>query len=428
METLLILMVVIFCVGYAAIALEHVLHVNKAGSALFLAVACWTLFSFSTVAQQPLPLEAHATFTAHELRHHLGGIAEILFFLLGAMTIVELISSHNGFSVITNRIRTRDKRKLMWIVSWITYFLSSVLDNLTTAIIMVSLLRTLVKNQQERMVFASLVIIAANAGGAWSPIGDVTTTMLWIGGQISATGIMQHIFVPSVVCLLIPLIYQSAFIKGELENPASNAEIEVRPGAKLVFGLGLGALVFTPIFKTVTHLPPYIGILLGVSVLWIVTELMHHEHEDRADLRIHHALTKNDMPSVLFFLGILLAVASLESAGILELAARGLETAIGNQEVILTVLGLLSAIVDNVPLTAAVMGMYDLATIPMDSETWLLLAYAVGTGGSCLIIGSAAGVVVMGMEKINFVWYMKKITFTALIGYFAGIAACILLL
>lgn len=312
----------------------------------------------------------------------------------------------------------------MWIIGFITFFLSSILDNLTTSIVIVTLLRKLVTDPKDRIVFASIVIIAANAGGAWTPIGDVTTTMLWIGGQITTVNIMKTLFIPSLICLVVPLAYQSMFIKGKL-NETEQQEIKhhAEPGAKLIFVLGMAALIFVPIFKTITNLPPYVGMLFGLGVLWVVTELMHHKHEDRAHLRVTHTLTKIDVSSVMFFLGILLAIGALETSGILTQMATWMDNTIGNKDVIVTSLGLLSAIIDNVPLTAACMGMYDLTAFPADSKLWEMLAYAVGTGGSCLIIGSAAGVVVMGMEKINFIWYMKTITVTALIGYFAGIFA-----
>lgn len=406
------LMTVIFILGYAAIALEHPLKINKAGVGLLLAVALWVVYSFTGSTD----IEA----TLHHLSEHLGDVSQLLFFLLGAMTIVELVSLHNGFKVVTDAIQTTNKRTLLWMIGFITFFLSAVLDNMTTAIVITSLLAKILENKKDRMVFASVVIIAANAGGAWSPIGDVTTTMLWIGGQITTINIMKMVFIPSIICLVVPLIYQSFFIKGAFQSPQIT-ETETAPGAKRLFYLGVCALVFVPIFKTITHFPPYLGMLFGVGVLWLVTDLMHHKHADRAHLKINHALTKIDVPSVLFFLGILLAVGALETSGILESFAFWLDQTIGNKDVIVTVIGLLSAVVDNIPLTAACMGMYDLNTFPPDSKLWEMLAYAVGTGGSCLIIGSAAGVVVMGMEKIEFFWYAKNIAITALLGYFAGI-------
>lgn len=444
------LMIIVFIIGYAAIALEHPIKINKTATALLLAVLCWVIYSFSGHAGMEEVL--------HHLNNHLANVSQIIFFLIGAMTIVELISSHNGFKVITDLIQTNSKRKLMWIIGFITFFLSAILDNLTTSIVIVTLLRKLVHDKTDRMIFASIVIIAANAGGAWTPIGDVTTTMLWIGGQITTVNIMKVLFIPSIICLVVPLAYQSLFMKGELAAvEQTQVKQNAEPGAKIIFILGMGALIFVPIFKTITHLPPYVGMLFGLSVLWVVTELMHHKHQDRNHLKITSVLTKIDVPSVLFFWGILLAINALETSGILTTTATWLHNTIGNKDVIVTSLGLLSAIIDNVPLTAACMGMYPVTSLSpphqieayqyalanpglvehgvfvfnnityylQDAKIWEMLAFAVGTGGSCLIIGSAAGVVVMGMEKINFVWYMKKITVTALIGYFAGIFAYI---
>lgn len=405
-------MTVIFILGYLAITLEHPLKINKAGIGLLLAVALWLVYSFTGGVDVETVL--------HHMGEHLGNISQLLFFLLGAMTIVELVSLHNGFKVVTDAIQTTNKRTLLWMIGVITFFLSSVLDNMTTAIVITSLLAKILEDRKDKMVFASIVIIAANAGGAWTPIGDVTTTMLWIGGQITTVNIMKMIFLPSIVCLVIPLIYQSFFIKGTFAA-AKNVEAKTEPGAKLLFYLGVGALIFVPVFKSVTHFPPYLGMLFGVGILWLVTDLMHHKYSDRTHLKINHALSRIDVPSVLFFLGILLAVGALETSGILQSFALWLDQSIGNKDIIVTIIGLLSAVVDNIPLTAACMGMYDLNTFPPDSKLWEMLAYAVGTGGSCLIIGSAAGVVVMGMEKIEFFWYAKNITITALLGYFAGI-------
>jgi Na+/H+ antiporter NhaD/arsenite permease-like protein len=287
---------------------------------------------------------------------------------------------------------------------------------------MVSLLRKLIHDRNDRIVFASLVIIAANAGGAWTPIGDVTTTMLWIGGQVTTIAVITNLFFPSLVSLIIPLMYQSMFIKGELTGFESVENIKpAEPGARIVFFIGLAALIFVPIFKTITHLPPYLGMLFGLGVLWVVTDLMHHNYEDRHHLRVGHALTRIDVSSVLFFLGILLAIGSLESIGVLKDLANWMDNTIGNKDVIVTAIGLASAVIDNVPLVAASMGMYDLSVYPTDSKLWEMMAYCAGTGGSILIIGSAAGVVVMGLEKIDFIWYLKKISFTALLGYFAGV-------
>ncbi|MBK9048210.1 MAG: sodium:proton antiporter NhaD [Bacteroidetes bacterium] len=380
-----ILILVVFVIGYLAIALEHPININKAASAILTGVLCWSIFI----------LMGHHTpeFINHELLEHLGEIASILFFLLGAMTIVELIDAHDGFDAITGRITTTDKRKLLWIITVLTFFLSAVLDNLTTAIVMTSLSRKLFANKEQRMLVLGMVIIAANAGGAWSPIGDVTTTMLWIGGQITSGNIILKLIIPSIVCALVPLIIISFRFKG-------NEEKEIQ----------------------ITHLPPFMGILFGLGVLWILTEIIHRKKDDdeKGRYSVVHALRKIDTPSILFFLGILVAVAALQSTGQLKQMAEMLQNAIGNENVIVMTLGVFSAIIDNVPLVAAAMGMYDLSVYPTDHYFWEFLAYCCGTGGSALIIGSAAGVAVMGMEKIEFLWYFKKITVLALLGYFAG--------
>lgn len=464
-----ILMVVIFVLGYAAIALEHPIKVDKAASALLTAVLTWTVFVLSADAilnydtsmsiadniavatnlnfkeylegllgAEHLP-DAHeitSHWVVHETRHHLGEISEILFFLLGAMTIVELIDAHEGFSVITDKIKTRNKVKLLWIVGAITFFFSAVLDNLTTSIVMVSLLRKLIDDKKERWFYAGMVVVAANAGGAFSPIGDVTTTMLWIGGQITASNIIVQLFIPSLICLLVPLTFLSFRLKGDLVRPESSGEHQKELVSKfeknLVFGLGVSMLLFVPVFKTITHLPPYLGMLFGLGVLWVVTEMLHHskDYEDKKQLSVVGVIRKIDTPSVLFFLGILLAISSLSSAGHLTLLAGALKDSIGDVFGINIAIGLLSSIVDNVPLVAASMKMYPIAahgaTDPwlhhfvQDGTFWEFLAYCAGTGGSALIIGSAAGVAVMGMERIDFFWYLKNISLLALLGYFAG--------
>lgn len=410
---------IIFIVGYFAIAFEHPIKVNKAATSILTAVLCWTTYAiFSDEHHKVL----------HHLSEHLSDIAQIVFFLLGAMTIVDLIDSHKGFKTITDLIKTNDKRKLLWIICLITFFLSSLLDNLTTAIVMVSLLRKILIDKNDRLIFSSMVIIASNAGGAWSPIGDVTTTMLWIGGQITTIAIIKSLFIPSLISLLVPLAYQSMYIKGNIDTShIDTVDNESEPGARLVFFLGLGFLIFVPIFKTITHLPPYIGILLGLSIIWAVTDILHHNYEERHHLRVHHALGRIDISSILFFLGILLAIGSLESLGILKSLAIWMDNTIGNKDIIVTIMGLASSIIDNVPLVAASMGMYDLATYHVDSKLWEMIAYCAGTGGSILIIGSAAGVVVMGMEKIDFIWYFKKVSFTALLGYFSGVISYLII-
>jgi Na+/H+ antiporter NhaD/arsenite permease-like protein len=416
MTTLIILL---FILGYLAIATEHAIGVDKAASALLTGVLCWTVYIAGTTGDYHEVL--------HHLDEHFSGIAGILFFLLSAMVIVELIDAHDGFDIITQQIRTTDKRKLLWITAFITFFLSAVLDNLTTTIVMVSLIRKLVGHQEDRLFFAGMIVIAANAGGAWSPIGDVTTTMLWIGGQVTAVNIMKTLFLPSLVCLIAPLLVLSFQVKGAVAPPVS-AKNEVMTTTAFernaVFSLGLGALLFVPVFKTVTHLPPVMGILLGLGILWLLTEFIHrHKNtEARTPLTVGAALKSIDASSILFFLGILLAIAALESSGLLSAAATWLNNTVGNTTLIVILIGLLSAIVDNVPLVAATQGMYSLTDYPTDHFMWEFLAYCTGTGGSVLIIGSAAGVAAMGLEKIDFFWYMKRISLLALIGYFLGAA------
>lgn len=446
-----LLMVVIFVLGYLAIATEHSIHIDKAASALLIGVLTWTalMFGADAIFQASPELASHEDkvhHIVHELRHHLGEIAEILFFLMGAMTIVELIDAHEGFKVITDRITTTNKVKLLWVVGFITFFMSAALDNLTTTIVMISLLRKLIDDQKDRWFFAGIVVIAANAGGAWSPIGDVTTTMLWIGGQITAGSIISQLLAPSLVCVVVPLGMLSFTMKGELKRPMKAEGIEhfINPTTdgqrNLIFALGLGALLFVPVFKTITHLPPYMGMLFGLGVLWVTTEIMHRSKniEDKHHLTVIGVLRKIDTPSVLFFLGILVAIGALQTAGHLDIAASGLRDAIGNVYGINIAIGLLSAVVDNVPLVAASMGMYDITTPDMlanatewqhhfvqDGTFWEFLAYCAGTGGSCLIIGSAAGVAAMGMERIDFMWYLKKMSLLALLGYLAGAASYI---
>jgi NhaD family Na+/H+ antiporter len=409
----------IFILGYLAIAFEHPLKINKTASALLTGVLVWTVYAIS---------KGDAT----ELGHHLASTSEILFFLLGAMTLVELVDAHQGFYFVSRLIKTEKVIKLLWIVGLITFFMSAVLDNLTTAIVMVTLLRKLISNKETRKYFVGIVVIAANAGGAWSPIGDVTTTMLWIGGQISATGIMQSLFLPALVSLVAPLIIASYVLKKEsIGQPAALENLsatEERDG-KIMLLAGAGSLIGVPIFKTLTHLPPYMGILLALGLVWILSEILHSEKDEEAKkhLSVGHALTKIDTSSILFFLGILLAIGGLESFGYLHALSDQLAHTFGNQNLIVTIIGLASAVVDNVPLVAATMGMYSLADYPMDHEMWEYLAFCAGTGGSILIIGSAAGVAVMGMEKIEFGWYLKKIGFLALLGYFAGAGLYLLL-
>lgn len=418
MENLILL---VFVLGYAAIALEHTIKINKAASALVTGVLCWTIY----MVNQP---DTHAV--THALMEHVSEIAGILFFLLGAMTIVELIDAHDGFQVLTEKIKTRNTVQLLWIIGLVTFFLSALLDNLTTTIVVVSLLRKLIADRDTRLFFAGITVIAANAGGAWSPLGDVTTTMLWIGGQITAANIVQQLIIPSLVCLAAPLLFLSFRLKGQLPpvEQAAKSNVVLSKDRNLVFALGLGTLLFVPIFKTVTHLPPFMGMLLGLGVMWIITEMIHSgkDEEDKDFLSVVYALRKIDTPSILFFLGILVSVAALQVTGQLNSLATWLTTTIGNDTIIVTSIGLLSAIVDNVPLVAAAQGMYSLEQYPTDHYFWEFLAYATGTGGSALIIGSAAGVAAMGLEKIDFFWYLKRITFLSLIGYFAGVLVYVL--
>jgi Na+/H+ antiporter NhaD/arsenite permease-like protein len=413
------IVIVVFVVGYLAIALEHPIKINKTATALLTGVVCWTLFAFAS--GKPV---------TSELSHHLAQIAEILFFLLGAMTIVEMIDAYQGFNMITDKIQTKNPKALLWIVCWIAFVLSAILDNLTTSIVMVSLIRKLIPNKDMRLFFAGMIVIAANAGGAWTPIGDVTTTMLWIGGQITTLNIMQTLLLPSIACLLTPLIILSFTLKGGLgeAEPVHEGKANIE-GSTLMFVVGVGTLIFVPVFKTVTGLPPYIGMMLGLGITWIVSEFINpHADEDlRKPYTAGAALARIDVSSMLFFLGILLAVGALESMHVLAGFAAWLDETVKNESVIITIIGLLSAIVDNVPLVAASMGMYDLATYPVDHFIWQYLAYCAGTGGSILIIGSASGVAVMGIEKIDFMWYLKKMSVIALIGYFAGSGIYLLL-
>jgi len=422
------LMIIVFILGYIAIALEHPLKIDKAASALIIGGLGWGLFAFTGISQHDL---------THELQHHLVDIAEILFFLLGAMTIVELIDAHDGFSIITKKITTNKKIYLIWILSVITFFFSAVLDNLTTSIVMAALLTKLIKDKDDIWMFAGVVILSANAGGAWSPIGDITTIMLWIGGQITASNIITSIFIPSVICALVPLIYLTFRLKGDVIRPPNIVlkEHTLNPSTtferKLIFYMGVIGLLFVPFFKTITHLPPYIGMLLSLGVLWVVTEIIHKSknNEEKSQLSVIGVLKKIDVPTIFFFLGILLAVGSLQSAGQLDIVATYLDkTFNGDIYIINIIIGLLSSIVDNVPLVAGAMGMYDIAPIgdfAVNGKFWEFLAYCAGTGGSVLIIGSAAGVAVMGILKIDFIWYLKNISLLALMGYLAGAATYI---
>ena len=417
-------LVVVFVIAYTAIALEHPLKINKSASALIGAGLLWTIYAMAT---------ADHDVVTHQLGESLMGTAQIAFFLMGAMTIVEVVDAHNGFEVITKRIRTQQLSTLMWLVGFVTFFLSALLDNLTTTIVMISLMRKLLANHADRLFFAGIIVIAANSGGAWSPIGDVTTTMLWIGGQITSMSIIASVFPAAAVSLLVPLAITAYVLRGrpvispehlDMDHGLKTTECE----RKTMFFLGLGILVAVPAFKTITHLPPFLGILFGLGILWLVGDLIHRNKEDeyKNHLTLVHALSKIDMSSLVFFIGILLAVATLEHTHILSSLAQWLDQTIGRLDIIVLVIGLVSAIVDNVPLVAASMGMYDLSKYPTDHFLWEFLAFCAGTGGSILIIGSAAGVAAMGLEKIDFFWYVRKISGLALVGYLAGAGTYVL--
>ncbi len=411
-----VLIIAVFIIGYFAIAFEHPLKLNKAASALITGVMCWTIY----ILQSNVP----ETVT-EKLLHHLGDIASIVFFLLGAMTIVELIDSHDGFDIITQKITTTSKAKLVLIVAALTFFLSSLLDNLTTSIVMVSLCAKILNNKEDKLWFAGMIVIAANAGGAWSPLGDVTTTMLWIGGQITALNIIKQLILPSLAVCIIPALLIAYFFRGQKIDPvpASLCTPKEKKDGRIILVTGVGLLLFVPAFKTLTHLPPFMGILLALGCMWIVTTIIHKNTEAVSAQRysVSSALQKVDTPSILFFLGILLAVTAIQSFGLLTDLALLLNKTFKNDYLIGSALGLLSSVVDNVPLVAAAQGMYDLETYPPDHSFWEFLALTTGTGGSAIIIGSAAGVAVMGIEKINFMWYLKKISWLALVGFGAGI-------
>ncbi len=410
------LIIIVFVLGYIAIAFEHPLKLNKAASALITGVLCWTIYI----------LQSNSTHVvSEELLHHMGEIASILFFLLGAMTIVELIDSHDGFDIITQKIKTTNKATLLLIITAISFFLSSLLDNLTTAIVMTSLCSKILSEKEDRLWFAGMVIIAANAGGAWSPLGDVTTTMLWIGGQITAINIMKQLFLPSVVVCIIPALIISYRFRGKKIEPiaASTCTPKEKRNGRIILFSGIGFLILVPVFKTLTHLPPFMGILLALGMMWVINTIIHKSKGDDIAERytVASALQRIDSPSILFFLGILLAVSALQSFGILKDLAGFLSSTLKNDFLIGIALGLLSAVVDNVPLVAASQGMFDLSTYPTDHPFWEFLALTTGTGGSAIIIGTAAGVAVMGIEQIDFMWYLKKISWLALLGLAAGI-------
>ena len=458
-----ILLIIIFVIGYLAIALEHPIKIDKAASALVMGGIIWGALAlgiddlvtkeflsefyekFKTKFNSLKEIGVYSSdeyakpikFLKYELSHHLVDIGEILFFLLAAMTIVELVDSHQGFSIITDKITTKRKVPLMWILCVISFFFSAVLDNLTTSIVMAALISKMIKDKKDLWMFAGMIIISANAGGAWSPMGDVTTIMLWVGGQVTAWNIIYSIFIPSLVCMIVPLLYISFKLKGSIQSPdltSLNSEISSvnTYERNLIFYMGVLGLLFVPIFKITTGLPPYVGMLLSLGVLWVTTEILHRNknYEQRRYLSVIGVLKKVDTPTIFFFLGILLAVAGLQSAGQLDIVAKYLENTFSGENkiyIINVLIGLMSALVDNVPLVAGAMGMYEIGPIqdgilayPQDHKFWQFLAYCAGTGGSVLIIGSAAGVAVMGILKIDFMWYLKRISFLALIGYVAG--------
>lgn len=431
MTTLTICIVTVFCVGYLCIALESLTRVNKAAIALLMCVGCWTLLMVGPEAYYP---EVAADGVIHHIseviEHHLGDAAGTLFFLMGAMTIVEIVDSNGGFNFVRERVKTRSKRKLMWRVTLMTFFLSAILDNLTTSIVMIMVLRKLVQSRGDRLIYAGLIVISANSGGAFSPIGDVTTIMLWIKGVITTQGVITEIFVPSLVSMLVPALILQYQLKGKFDKslnlPKADVSQFTQTQRNVIFWLGVGGLCFVPVFKTLTHLPPFMGILLVLGVLWTVTEIFHYhtDEDDTMAKRVTDLLSRIDLSTIMFFLGILMAVAVLQETGVLTMLGGVLdETFDGNHYLVTGIIGVLSSIVDNVPLVAGCMGMYPVAAagdMAVDGIFWQLLAYCAGVGGSMLIIGSAAGVVVMGLEKITFGWYLKKMTWVAFTGYLAG--------
>lgn len=413
-------MSVVFIIGYFFITIEHYTKVNKATCAILMAIICWVI-----------QFEAMGTTVEDNLMHlgaHVAGVSQVIFFLIGALTIVETINVHQGFNVIADAISVNSKKALLWAAGFITFFLSSVLDNLTTTIVMITILQKLLDDKRDRLIIGGGIVIAANAGGAWTPIGDVTTTMLWIGGQVSSFKVMRELFLPSFACAAAAFAILSFSLEGKFTKKALNENTpSSEPSGNLIFFLGIGVLMFVPIFKALTGLPPFMGVLFGLGVLWLVTDFLHRHYEERNHLRIPSVLTKIDLSSVLFFLGILLCVDALETSGILEDLDHLLARTIGNSSVIAVMLGIVSAIIDNVPLVAATISMYDFTQFPPDSFFWHLVAFTAGTGGSLLIIGSAAGVVYMSLEKVDFIWYVKKISLSALVGYVVGLMTYFLL-
>ncbi len=441
---MLIGIIACFIIGYTAIVFEHPLKLDKTVPALLMGALCWALVALGHL--DVIDHHHHVGEMEGVLLHHIGKVAEILFFLIGAMTIVELVDLHRGFSVITNRIQTTKKSHMLWLVMILAFFLSATLDNLAATIVLVSLLRRLVPDRTERLWFVSMAVIGANAGGAWSPIGDVTTTMLWIGKKVTTTGLISHLVIPSIVCMVVPTLIATMFTKAFKGNITSGGldfdkriEEEKLLSSRTMLFVGVGALIFVPVFKSITHLPPYVGMMLSLGFVWLVSEYIHPEENfdesNKHKYSAHNALSRIELSSILFFLGILVAVAALESVavmgsngekvGLLMSLAEWLQNTIPNQNIVIIVLGYFSAIIDNVPLVAASMGMYTMTDFPTDSTLWHFIAYSAGTGGSMLIIGSAAGVAAMGMERIDFIWYLKNIAWMAMIGFLAGAAVFI---
>jgi len=407
-------MIAIFVVGYIAIALEHILKVNKTAIALLMSVGCWTAYFLGANGESVRCTEL--------LSHHLSSESQIVFFLLGAMTLVELIDVHGGFQKICDFMQTHSKKRMMWLSSIVAFCLSAVIDNLTSTIVMISVIRKLVAEREDRLLLGAMVVIAANAGGAWTPIGDVTTTMLWISGRLTTVPIVTHLLLPSVACLIGSLLFCSRkLLPGEIK-PIEHVVSTSAPFSSFILVLGICALLAVPIFKGTIGLPPFMGMLLGLGILWLITDLLHHGRDEGERLRVPHVLSRIDNAGILFFLGILLAVDALEASGILMGTARFLDEAIHNTSVIAVLIGLISSVIDNVPLVAAAIGMYDLASFPVDSHLWKMVALCAGTGGSILIIGSAAGIAFMGLEKVDFLWYVRRISLAALVGYLVAIA------
>ena len=432
MTSITLAIVIVFVFGYLCIALETVTKVNKAAVALLMLVACWTLYMFDPAIFIGVAPGGAAAAAGSVIEGHLGSTATTLFFLMGAMTIVETVDQNGGFNFVRDMLKTKSKRALLWRITILTFFLSAILDNMTTAIVMVMILRKLIDDHKDRLIYASLIIIAANSGGAFSPIGDVTTIMLWNKGLITAAGVIKELFLPSVVSIVVPAYILSFSLKGNVASGADLGTGTVDSGLtegqrKAVFWLGVGGLIFVPIFKSITHVPPFVGILLVLGVLWLATELFYRNAPEHGGTqkRITAIISRIDMSTILFFLGILMAVGCLQQIGVLASVGKGLDTVFeGNHYLVTGIIGVLSSIVDNVPLVAGCMGMYPMAAagdMAQDGIFWQLLAYCAGVGGSMLIIGSAAGVVVMGLEKITFGWYMKRITWIAFVGYVAGI-------